>query len=148
MLNILVLKKNYDFANKYQSQKNYFVMAKHQRTNRLMNYYMVRKLLRTTLFIFSMLLVSQVVMSNDTNPEPRIVIFPNPAGAYFSYSVDSEDSIQRITIFNIIGAKVKEVIKPMPGEHISVGDLQRGTYLLEIVGESGNIITVQRLRKM
>ena len=69
--------------------------------------------------------------ATSTGERAGFEIFPNPAGASFSFKCSNEGQNQ-ISIFNSIGLKVYEIKKVSSGESIDVSGLTSGVYYIEV----------------
>lgn len=63
------------------------------------------------------------------------IIYPNPTEDFLRLSVNPSRCCYRLNIYNSVGTLIKSLaIKPLE-EKIYVGDLTKGIYLIEIIGE-------------
>lgn len=71
-------------------------------------------------------------------PSEKFVAWPNPVNDYLK--VTSPSPLREIIVYSMVGSKLKEVLIPgiesSPAE-IYLGDLKRGTYLVQVVGKDG-----------
>lgn len=83
---------------------------------------------------------------NDPSEQPqiKITIFPNPATNYISIS--NEDHVSEISVFNLVGRKIK-TFEVQEGARYDVSDLPQGMYLVQVMNHSKKVITTQRIRK-
>ncbi|MBI4647779.1 MAG: T9SS type A sorting domain-containing protein [Bacteroidia bacterium] len=73
----------------------------------------------------------------------EILFYPNPVGNVLNIS-NLPDGVNRVTIFNITGQKMNEVITQSAGIiRIKTGNLYDGIYLLQIVSKDGQICTTK-----
>ena len=78
----------------------------------------------------------------------EVSIYPNPATNYFKVSTDTE--IGQITMYNIIGRKVKEFTtfeERQKETKYDIENLPEGMYLIQIADTEGLIIATRRLSK-
>lgn len=73
-----------------------------------------------------------------------IQVFPNPATEYFN--VSSNQQIERITVYNLLGREMKTFIFT-DGDRYFVGDLPKGMYLVQMTGKDNRLVSTQRLSK-
>lgn len=73
-----------------------------------------------------------------------IQVFPNPATEYFN--VSSNQQVERITVYNLLGREMKSFIFT-DGDRYFVGDLPKGMYLVQMTGKDNRLISTQRLSK-
>jgi hypothetical protein len=72
-------------------------------------------------------------------------VFPNPAVDYIS--VDNEKEVKRIVIFNLVGRRVRTFNHVSAEQKHNVGDLPRGMYLVQLLGDNDKILKTQRVKK-
>ena len=84
----------------------------------------------------------EIEWSSD-NPH-ELKIYPNPAVDYFW--LKDYEGIKEIKIFNIAGKEVRS-FKPKGSDKLYVGNLNRGTYLVQFLNSNYQVITTQRLKK-
>ncbi len=77
--------------------------------------------------------------------KPNISIYPNPATNFIS--VDNAEEVKSISIFNLVGRKLKSFENIQKDEHYDVSSLSNGMYLVQVVDHSNKIITTQRISK-
>ncbi|MFM8448916.1 MAG: T9SS type A sorting domain-containing protein [Haliscomenobacter sp.] len=76
---------------------------------------------------------------------PRIEVFPNPASSYISLT--ESQSVQRIAVYNLVGRMVRVYDQVEEEKRYYIGDLPRGMYLVQILGDRNRIITTTRVHK-
>jgi hypothetical protein len=74
----------------------------------------------------------------------EITIYPNPAQDFFSLKGD--DSVQDIRVFNLLGKLVKTFVSEEDNQFF-VGDLPKGTYLVQFIDPENKIIATRRMNK-
>jgi hypothetical protein len=79
---------------------------------------------------------------DDQNP---ISIYPNPATHFIS--IDSDENVKEISVFNLVGRKLLSFKDVKKEERYDVTSLPSGMYLVRIVDQSNKIITTQRISK-
>lgn len=104
----------------------------------------------TLLVIF--LAFSSIALFGQSNSEPvgnvvptKISIYPNPATNYIS--VNKDDSVQEVVVFNLVGKKLKTFLNIKKDEQYDVSDLPNGMYLVQVVDDHKKIVTTQRISK-
>lgn len=73
-----------------------------------------------------------------------IQVFPNPATEYFN--VSSNQQVERITVYNLLGREMKSFTFT-DGDRYFVGDLPKGMYLIQMTGKDNRLVSTQRLSK-
>ena len=76
---------------------------------------------------------------------PSISIYPNPATNYIS--INKDENIKSITVFNLVGRKLKTFQNIQKDEHYDVSNLPNGMYLIRVTGNDNKVITTQRISK-
>ena len=98
-------------------------------------------------FLFALLTVAAVSAQMEKrvdNNTASLSIFPNPATEYIT--VNNEDVVKNILLFNMVGRKVR-VFDIEKGERYIIGDLPNGAYVVQLVGKNNKVLTTQRLTK-
>ena len=74
---------------------------------------------------------------NDPSDQPqiKITIFPNPATNFISIS--NEDKVSEISVFNLVGRKIK-TFEVQEGAKYNVSDLPQGMYLVQVIDHAKN----------
>jgi Secretion system C-terminal sorting domain len=105
---------------------------------------MKKNILSIVLIIFTSLMLSAQVEKKNDLTRPTISVYPNPASEFIS--VNHEESVKNIYVFNLVGRKMKnfEVEK---GERYEIGDLPNGLYVIQLIGKDSKVLTTQRLTK-
>ena len=75
----------------------------------------------------------------------KISIYPNPATNYIS--VNKDENLKEIAIFNLVGRKLKTFEEIEKDEHYDVSDLPNGMYLVQVIDNNKKIVTTQRISK-
>lgn len=75
----------------------------------------------------------------------KISVYPNPATNYIS--VNKDENVKQISIFNLVGRKLKSFSDVNKDQHYDVTDLPNGMYLVQVIDNSNKIITTQRISK-
>ena len=73
-----------------------------------------------------------------------ISIYPNPTTDYIT--VNNEDAVKNIVLFNMVGRKMR-TFTAEKGERYEVSDLPNGLYVVQIFGKNNKVLTTQRLTK-
>ena len=112
-------------------------------------YNMISTLLRITILTILFSFGSfNLGLSSEINLYPnQIVLYPNPATNYFKFKIELNTEVSQLTVFNIIGTKVKTVFEPQSDQEIDINDLPQGTYIVELRDYSNEVLSMQRLRK-
>jgi hypothetical protein len=105
---------------------------------------MKKNILSIALILFTSLMLSAQVEKRNDLVRPTISVYPNPATEFIS--VNHEESVKNIYVFNLVGRKMKnfEVEK---GERYEIGDLPNGLYVIQLIGKDSKVLTTQRLTK-
>lgn len=77
--------------------------------------------------------------------QPTISIFPNPATNYIS--INKDDNVKSIAVYNLVGRKLKSFQDIQKDEHYDVSNLPNGMYLIRVTNTSNKVITTQRISK-
>lgn len=92
--------------------------------------------------------ISQSIKTNPFGDQEKIKVelsvYPNPAIDYFTLNTNQE--VKKISIYNIIGKEVKTYISN-PDNQYDLSDLKRGIYILRIFGQDDHLIKAIRLSK-
>lgn len=75
--------------------------------------------------------------------EQQINVFPNPASDFIS--VNNDDNVKTIVVYNIVGRKVKQFEIEHSGAQYDIKDLPDGLYSVHLVGKNNKVINTQRL---
>ncbi|MCC6725613.1 MAG: T9SS type A sorting domain-containing protein [Saprospiraceae bacterium] len=75
----------------------------------------------------------------------KISIYPNPATNFIS--INKDENVRDIAIFNLVGRKLKTFQDVEKGEHYDVSDLPTGMYLVQVIDTNKKILTTQRISK-
>lgn len=84
-------------------------------------------------------------MENFDPPQTKISIYPNPATNYIS--IDRDDNVKEIAIFNLVGRKLASFDNVQKDIEYDVSNLPKGMYLVRVLDRSDKIITTQRVSK-
>ncbi len=85
----------------------------------------------------------QTKLSADRFDIPGLKIYPNPVPLGSELRIDSEAPIEKVTIFSLLGQKLKEVNDP--AGNIDLAGLSRGIYMIKIFSDKGS--TARKLIK-
>jgi Secretion system C-terminal sorting domain len=75
----------------------------------------------------------------------KISVYPNPATNFIS--INKDENVRDIAIFNLVGKKLKTFQDVEKNEHYDVSDLPIGMYLVQVIDNNKKIITTQRINK-
>lgn len=75
----------------------------------------------------------------------KISIYPNPATNFIS--INKDENVRDIAIFNLVGRKLKTFEGVEKDEHYDVSDLPNGMYLVQVIDTNKKIVTTQRISK-
>jgi hypothetical protein len=71
--------------------------------------------------------------------DSAVQIYPNPTNSN-EIEIASEESISKLTLINVNGQMVKEIIKPIFNQNTyKINNLPQGFYFLQITAEKGNL---------
>ncbi|MEO1259348.1 MAG: T9SS type A sorting domain-containing protein [Bacteroidota bacterium] len=76
---------------------------------------------------------------------PSVSVYPNPATNFIS--INKDENIKSITVFNLVGRKMKTFKDIQKDEHYDVSNLPKGMYLVRVTGNDNKVITTQRISK-
>ncbi len=85
------------------------------------------------------------VQSDLTVSQAKISIYPNPATNFIS--INTDDQVKQINIFNLIGRKLKTISNVVKDQRYDITDLPNGMYLVQVVDNRHKILTTQRISK-
>jgi len=97
------------------------------------------------LLVFALVLVGSAALRAQNKSLADLSVFPNPTTDYISVK-DNNDAVGFITVFNLVGKKVKE-FEFVKGEQYYVADLMKGMYLVQILDRAKHTLTTQKLDK-
>ena len=72
---------------------------------------------------------------DEINKEKINKIYPNPSSTFLNVEMDSAIKIKKLLIFNSLGENVKTFVGT---DSYFIGDLQKGSYVVQITTEDGN----------
>lgn len=75
----------------------------------------------------------------------KISIFPNPATNFIS--INKDENVRDIAIFNLVGRKLKTFQNVEKDERYDVSELPVGMYLVQVIDNNKKIVTTQRISK-
>lgn len=106
----------------------------------------MKHLLLLLLFIGSLQVLSAqsdagLLASADT-PPIELRVYPNPATDYIQ--LNNNNMVQLISIYNLAGRQVKSFVYANH-ERYFIGDLPKGMYLVQLLGNSNERIATRRL---
>lgn len=81
-----------------------------------------------------------------TTDKVDLQIFPNPFDSHISLGENAVGLVGKILIFNLVGRQMKS-FDFVDGEKYYVGDLPKGMYLIQLLGEKGKILRTKRISK-
>jgi len=107
----------------------------------------MRRLLLTliTVAMFSAIGIAQSATEVQEPEQIDFTIYPNPASDYVI--LPQSEQITRAILYNIVGKQVKTFDLMTNARRFEVGDIMRGTYLLQFIDEKGAILHTTRLTK-
>ena len=102
-------------------------------------------------FFLAFLALASVSASNGGNlpfyedpVQPVPAVYPNPAIDYIGLTNDTD--VTYIRVFNMVGRPMRE-FKAVNGQRYDIADLPQGLYLIQLINESNQVITTQRITK-
>lgn len=107
----------------------------------------MRRILLTliTVAMLSAVGIAQSATGVQESEQIDFTIYPNPASDYVV--LPQSDEITTAILYNIVGKQVKTFNLVSNTRRFNVGDLMRGTYLLQFIDETGAILHTTRLTK-
>lgn len=85
-----------------------------------------------------------LALLKTTSDKGQLQVFPNPATTFIS--VSDNPRVKQVTIYNLVGSKMK-TFKAVKGEKYFVGDLPKGIYLVQLLGNKNEILRTHRVSK-
>ena len=84
---------------------------------------------------------SRVVALQATDPEIKVLFYPNPAITQITFSFEKGyDKNYSFQIFNFIGKKVYETNNLLPKTTVNLSEFYRGVYIFQIRNQSGKVL--------
>jgi len=107
----------------------------------------MRKFLLTliTVAMFSAIGIAQSSTKVQEPEQIDFTIYPNPASDFVV--LPQSDQITKAVLYNITGKQVKTFDLATNTRRFDVGDVMRGTYLLQFIDKTGAILHTTRLTK-
>ena len=96
------------------------------------------------IFLFGVLTYAASAQTERRNDRIALSIFPNPATEYIT--VNDEDAVHNIVVFNMVGRKIRN-FDIEKGTRYEIGDLPNGLYLVQLLGKNAKVLGTQRLTK-
>jgi hypothetical protein len=85
---------------------------------------------------------NEVLSTNEfDNSEVNFIVYPNPAEE--KLMINSEQTIQKIAIFNLLGQQIKTFQVNFKSGEINVSELSKGIYFLNLKFKNGNSISTK-----
>jgi hypothetical protein len=81
--------------------------------------------------------------TSSAQDRDNINIFPNPATTHIGLSEST--NVTRIVLYNMVGREMKNFEALGGDSRYFVGDLPRGIYLVQILGQNSEVITTRRV---
>ena len=76
---------------------------------------------------------------------PKIEVLPNPATTHISLT--ETEGVVRVAVYNLVGRLMRVYDQIDVDKRYYIGDLPRGMYLVQILGDRNKIITTKRINK-
>jgi Secretion system C-terminal sorting domain len=106
----------------------------------------MKQILLVLFFAFtSLALFGQSNADGGGSSPVKISIYPNPATNFIS--INKDENVRDIAIFNLVGRKLKTFQNVEKDEHYDVSDLPVGMYLVQVIDDKKKIVTTQRISK-
>lgn len=100
--------------------------------------------MKQPLLVF-LFLIAAIALRAQNSSRPELSVFPNPATENIAVQ-DNSDAVGQVVVFNILGKKVK-AFEAAKGENYYVGDLNKGVYLVQLLGHNKQILKTQKIEK-
>jgi hypothetical protein len=71
-----------------------------------------------------------------------VQVYPNPATDYVKITDNS--SVRQVAVFNLAGRQIKSYSYSI-GEQYFIGDLPRGMYLIQLIGDENRRLATRRI---
>lgn len=106
----------------------------------------MKQFILVTFFAFtSLALFGQSNADGGVNAAVKVSVYPNPATNFIS--INKDENVSDIAIFNLVGRKLKTFQNVEKDEHYDVSDLPVGMYLIQVIDNNKKILTTQRISK-
>lgn len=107
---------------------------------------------KSLLLVFCIFCLCTIVLAQGKQSVTRpafsnkleLQVFPNPVQTHFS--INNNTKVKDIVVFNLVGKELKRFIYS-DDERYFLGDLPKGTYLVQFVDRQKNILTTRRISK-
>jgi hypothetical protein len=84
--------------------------------------------------------------SKTTFTKTDIKVFPNPATDFIAFQ-NNNGHVQKVVIYNMVGRPIDQ-FEAESGKNVhNVSTLARGMYLIQLMDDSGKVITTKRITK-
>ncbi|MBK8562274.1 MAG: T9SS type A sorting domain-containing protein [Saprospiraceae bacterium] len=106
----------------------------------------MKQFILVTFFAFtSLALFGQSNADGGGSAAVKVSVYPNPATNFIS--INKDENVSDIAIFNLVGRKLKTFQNIEKDEHYDVSDLPVGMYLIQVIDNNKKILTTQRISK-
>jgi hypothetical protein len=105
----------------------------------------MKQALLVLLFAFTSLALFGQSNADGGGTPVKISIYPNPATNFIS--INKDENVRDIAIFNLVGRKLKTFQNVEKDEHYDISELPVGMYLVQIIDNGKKILTTQRITK-
>lgn len=85
-----------------------------------------------------------LIAQHQTVGKGKLSIYPNPATSYIQLT--STNEVAQIIIYNVVGKRMMS-FEYIEDEKYLVSELPNGIYLIQFIGNTGKIVSTQRLSK-
>ncbi len=86
------------------------------------------------------------ISSTQSNPDPTISIFPNPATEFITIE-DSDNIVARVTFYNVLGKEIA-TYEANNRKTFDMMHFQNGIYLVQLKDNQDQILSTIRVRKI
>jgi len=109
----------------------------------------MKQTLLVFLFVFGLSVAASAQVSLRSSSSQvldrvELRVYPNPVVDHFEIS--ESDQINHIRVYNLVGRKMKDYTYTKE-ERYYVGDLPRGLYLVQLIGNNNKTLITRRINK-
>jgi hypothetical protein len=105
----------------------------------------MKQFILVTFFAFTSLALFGQSNADGVSAAVKVSVYPNPATNFIS--INKDENVSDIAIFNLVGRKLKTFQNVEKDEHYDVSDLPVGMYLIQVIDNNKKILTTQRISK-